>query len=374
MIKYSQWQPQFITADAIDVLKQKQPELLIVDKTRDNLKEIFLLRNPNYRFNKNYEKQFDNFWQKYNNGSNDFVQWIYFSWINTLVRYLSEELYYELRTGRNKNLISEQEQNRFYYSTVVFLGLSVGSHIALTTAMTGGARRMKLVDPTIFSGSNFNRIRVGFQNVGLNKTIVIARQIYEINPYAQIEIYPEGLNKDNAAQILQDADIVIEEMDNPYWKLRIRELAREKGIPVLMATDNGDGVIVDIERYDTNKNLLILNGLIGNLSAEQLKNISNQELPRIVGKIAGANLVVPRMLESVTEIGKTLYSWPQLGTAATMAGSVIAYLARRIILRDKKIKSGRYTINLDKIFESDYQKKWLSRKLVFLKFIHKVSK
>lgn len=367
-----QWQPKIIAADALDELKKTHPELTIVDETKYNIKEVFLLRNPVYRFNPNYGKQFEEFWQLYNH--NDFGRWFYFPWINTLSRYLPEALHLELRTGRNKNLITEQEQNRFYYSTAAFFGMSVGSHIALTAALTGGFRRMKLADPDTFSGDNLNRVRFGFQNVGLNKAVATARQIYEINPYAQLEVYADGVKQDNVEEILQDTDIVIEETDDPYWKLRIRELAREKGIAVLMATDNGDGVIVDIERYDTNRSLPAFNGLTGNLSSEKFKNISSKELLKIVGKIAGANLVVPRMLKSVAAVGTELYSWPQLGTAANMAGSVIAYLARRIIIGDNNIKSGRYSVNPDKIFESDYWQKWPSRKLAFLRFIRDMSR
>ena len=163
-------------------------------------------------------------------------------------------------------------------------------------------------------------------------------------------------------------------MDNPYWKLRIRELAREKWIPVLMGTDNGDGVIADVERYDLNKKLPILNGLTKGITAEKLKTMPPKDLPKVAGKIAGANLVVPRMLESVAEVGKSLYSWPQLGTAANMCGSVIAMLARRIINKDKNIKSGRYSVNPDAIFESDYRRKWFARKIAFIKFVRKMMK
>ena len=173
---------------------------------------------------------------------------------------------------------------------------------------------------------------------------------------------------------MNGADLVVEEMDNPYWKLRARELARDRGIPVLMATDNGDGVIVDIERYDINRNLPILNGYVRGMTAEKLKTMPPKDLPKVAGQIAGAGLVVPRMLESVAEVGKSLYSWPQLGTAANMCGSVIAYLARRIVNKDKNIKSGRYSVNLDSIFESDYKRKWFSRKIAFLRFVRKMMK
>ena len=215
-------------------------------------------------------------------------------------------------------------------------------------------------------------MRTGFQNIGLNKAVAVARQIYEINPYAEIELFQDGLTPENANKILENGDLIVEEMDNPYWKLKIRELARERNIPVLMGTDNGDGVIADVERYDLNKNLPILNGLAKGITADKLKNMPPKDLPKVAGKIAGANLTVPKMLESVAEVGKSLYSWPQLGTAANMCGSIIAMLARRIINKDKNIKSGRYSVNPDAIFEADYKYKWFSRKIAFLKFVRKM--
>lgn len=364
------WRPASISPSEIHLFIEQHPEILVVDKMERNLEELFLLRNPKYRFDKNYKtecKQFLSFYQ-----NDNFGNWFYFSWINSLVRYLPEGLHYELRTGRNKNLITVEEQARFYNAKIVFLGLSVGSHVAVVTAMGGGAKQIKLADPGVFSGDNLNRVRIGFQSVGLNKAVVVARQIFEINPYADIELYPDGLTEENAEAIMMGADLIIEETDNPYWKLKVRELARDRGIPVLMGTDNGDGIIVDIERYDINRELPILNGYIKGITAEKLKSMPPKNLPKIAGKIAGADLVVPRMLRSVAEVGKSLYSWPQLGTAANMCGSVIATLARRIIVKNKNIKSGRYSFNPDAIFESDYKRKWFSRKIEFLKFVRKM--
>ena len=250
------WHPVVVAAGEVGGFVKKHPEILMVDEIRRNLEELFLLRNPRYKFDKNYQSEFEEFFEEYDR--DDFGGWFYLSWQNTIVRYFPEELHQELRTGRNKNLITKEEQTRFYNSTIAFLGMSVGSHVAVVTAMTGGAKHMKLADPDVFSGDNLNRVRTGFQNVGVNKAVVVARQVYEINPYAEIELYPEGVTEENAGKILNGADLVVEEMDNPYWKLRARELARDRGIPVLMATDNGDGVIVDIERYDINRILKCL--------------------------------------------------------------------------------------------------------------------
>jgi len=366
------WQPRLIPAHILKTFLNKHPLLSIIDECRRNLEDLFLLRNPRYRFTQNFQEDFEKFFEKFDHDNSG--NWFYLPWLNAAVHYLKEDLHLELRTGRNKYLITHKEQERFYNSTIAFCGMSVGSHIAIVVAMTGGAKHMKLADPDVFSGDNLNRVRVGFQNVGMKKAAVVARQIYEVNPYAEIKLYPEGVTESNVAEILQGSELIVEEMDNLYWKIRIRELARQNGIPVIMGTDNGDGIIVDVERYDLDKNLPILNGLAKGLTAEKLKNIPPRDIPKIAGKIAGANLVVPRMLESVSEVGKSLYSWPQLGTAANMCGSVLAYLARRIINKDKQIKSGRYAVNPDAIFEAGYKFRWLSRKIAFLKFIRKMMK
>ena len=366
------WQPVLIASNKRESLIATHLEILVIDEVRRNLEELFLLRNPKYKFNKNHQLEFEAFYKEYERS--DFGNWFYFPWLNTLGRFLPEDLHLELRTGRNKYLITEEEQQKFYNATITFLGLSVGSHIAVVVAMTGGAKRMRLADPDVLSGDNLNRVRSGFQNVGVKKAVIAARQVYELNPYAEIELFLDGITERNADKILQGANVVIEEMDSMFWKLRTRELARERAIPVVMGTDNGDGIIVDIERYDINRELPILNGLAKGLSAEKLKAMPPKDLPKVAGKIAGANLVVPRMLNSVAEVGKSLYSWPQLGTAANMCGSVIAMLARRIINKDTRIKSGRYSVNPDAIFESDYKRKWFAREISFVKFIRKMMK
>jgi tRNA threonylcarbamoyladenosine dehydratase len=198
---------------------------------------------------------------------------------------------------------------------------------------------------------------------------MVARQIFEMNPYADIRIYPEGLTEENLETVLEGVDVVVEEMDNPFFKLKVREVAKARGIPVVMGTDNGDGIITDVERFDLDASRPILHGKLGRVTSAALRAMSPRDLPRVAARIAGADRAVPRMLESVTQVGQTLYSWPQLGTAANLCGTVVAYLVRRILLKDPLIRSGRYEVSLDAIFESGYERRWLSRKMAFLRFV-----
>lgn len=377
------WQPQRIASGpgadrVLAEFRHTHPACDVVDQYTKNLEELFLLRHPQYRFNKDYRDALEEFRAAHDGmeGSDAQGAWFYFPWLRTLVHYLSDAEHFELRTGRNRNLINAEEQERYAGATVAIAGMSVGSHIAIVLAMTGGPRHMKLADPDVLSGDNLNRIRIGFSTVGINKSIAVARHLYEIDPYATIELYPDGVTEENAAQFLSGAALVVEEMDDPYWKFRLRELARAERIPVVMGTDNGDGVIVDIERFDREPRRAFFHGLAGDLSAGALKDMKPGELPRVAAQIAGANLAPARMLESVAEVGRTLYSWPQLGTAANLCGSAVAYCARRIILGADNLRSGRYQVNLDGIFESDYhswRRRW-GRIAAFWDFVRTMKK
>ncbi len=338
--------------------------ITLVDGYDEQLLELFLIRNPQYRFDKNYQEPLNAFLQEQLGGreSQQHGSWFFFPWNRTVVHVLPEQEFLELRTARNRNLISAEEQEKFYRATVAVAGLSVGSHGALTIAMTGGAQTFKLADFDTISVSNLNRLRYGVTAVGQHKAEYVARLIAEINPYSEIYLYREGITDENLSSFIAGgnsvpkADILLEGVDNLLMKIRLREAAKTTGVPVLMATDNGDGIIVDIERYDLDPQLLLFNGALGQMTAADFKDFPPTELPKLATKVAGPEYIVPRMLASLLEVGKTLYSWPQLGTAATFTGVASAYLVRAIV-NGGPIPSGKFDINLQNIFSDALTKK-----------------
>jgi len=356
-VNRTDWRPQRVVGKNLEKTLvsfiQKHPGIIVVNQISGQLRELFLLRHPQYRFDQNYQRHLKTFLITNYPHPLSVGQWFYFPWDNRLIHYLNENDHQELRTGRNRFLITAAEQATYYGARVGILGMSVGSHVALTIAMTGGAKYLKLADLDIISGSNLNRIRTGFSALGLSKVKAVARQIYEINPYSQITIFPKGLTDQNIDKFFTADDglsLIIEEMDNPYLKLRAREVARKYKVPMIMAADNGDGVIVDVERYDQEPLRPLLHGILGETKAQDLKSVHPKDLPAIIAKMAGAQFAAPRMLQSVGEVGKSIYSWPQLGTAATMCGSTLANLGRRIILGED-IKSGRFIVNELEMFK-----------------------
>ncbi|HVM77214.1 MAG TPA: ThiF family adenylyltransferase, partial [Candidatus Paceibacterota bacterium] len=250
--------------ESVEAFSKKYPVARVVDYyEKELLKELFLIRNPQFRFNPNYAEAFEAFKKEHCAGRplNEAGVWFYFPWNQTLVHFLPDEMHQELRTARNKYLITEEEQKKFYNCRVGIGGLSVGSHAALTIAMMGGAKFIKIADPDEISGSNLNRIRLDYSYVGTNKCEAVAQLIYQTNPYAEIEAHTEGISVDGLEQFMTGLDVFVECTDHPELKIRSRLVARKLGIPVVMATDNGDGIIFDIERYDLDPNLDLFNGV-----------------------------------------------------------------------------------------------------------------
>jgi hypothetical protein len=249
---------------SLDFLKKRLKVTKVIDTYRLQLEDLFLIRNPRFRFNKNYQKDLTKFVKEHTKGLplEKCGNWVYFPWNGLLVHYLEDSLHQELRTARNKNFITSEEQEKLYNTTIGIAGLSVGSNIAIALSLMGACRKIKIADPDVIAPSNLNRIITDFTNVGINKAVVIARYIYQVNPYAEIEIFEEGINKKNIKEFLKGLDILIEELDDIKIKIEIRKLARRKKIPVIMATDNGDNVIIDIERFDIKPNLPLFHGNI----------------------------------------------------------------------------------------------------------------
>jgi len=327
----------------------------VVDAFKEQLEDLFLIRNPQYRFNKNYKEDFEKFVAAYAGGKplEACGTWVFFPWSKALVHFLNDAEHQEIRTARNRNLITKEEQDKFYNAVIGVAGLSVGSHGAVTLALMGGGREIRLADPDTISATNLNRMRFDFTDVGVNKGELIARYIYQLNPYAKVRLYTDGITDGNIEEFIDGLDVLVEELDEIEMKVRMRIEAKKRKIPVVMVTDNADSVIIDIERFDTNPDLKIFHGNLEGFDVASVRT-SPQKMFEAMARIIDVSLVPPRVLQSVSEVGKTIYSWPQLATAATLSGVAIAYIVRRIVLGEKT-RDGKLEINLEAALDPDYE-------------------
>jgi hypothetical protein len=279
-------------------------------------------------------------------------RYVVYPWRATIVRLPDAATYWRLRTARNRYLLDDHEQRLWSDALIGVAGLSVGGS-ALTVCSLTGARRFRLAEHDRLSITNLNRLPASVCDLGQPKLTIARRRVWEIDPYSSITSFHCGYSPEAAAEFLgtapsaQRLTVLIEEMDDLRAKIDIRLRARSAGIPVVMATDNGDNAIIDVERFDLDRDYPLFHGRAGALAEVSDADLADPRTKaRIVQSIVGTDLT-PRTRFSLTEVGRSLRSWPQLGTAATVAGASAAYAARMVAL-GHPLPSGRYRIDLDR--------------------------
>jgi hypothetical protein len=284
----------------------------------------------------------------------------YFPWDGTLIRLPRKSELRALRTSRNRNLITAEEQKKLYGATIFVAGLSVGSNIVEALVSQGIGGKFIVADMDIIEPSNLNRIRAPYRDIGTHKADAIAMRMNEIDPYLEFELYRDGVDQQSLLEILDKhkPDIIIDEMDQLQLKIKMRREAQKRGVAVLSAADDGDSALLDVERYDLEPDYTPYHGLIPADVLNYLETatgIPRQTLGVLIGKyFVGSKNIPLRMFKSLAEVSKTLPSWPQLGGAATQAGIAIAYAARRIILGER-LDAGRFIIGPDQVLDGDVQ-------------------
>lgn len=331
-----------------NLLKEK-PHIKIYDTILDQLQNLIKSRSPK-RVLKSGEVE-ERINQKLNGlPAESYGLWVYYPWSERMVHILDKDEFIELRTDRNKYKITPEEEVELSKKKIGVIGLSVGQSVSLTLAMERSFGELRIADFDELEITNLNRLRSGVHNLGIKKTVLVAREIAEIDPFLNVVCFHQGINEDNLETFLTDngkLDILIDECDGVDIKIQCRVAAKKHNIPVLMeASDRGT---IDIERFDLEPNRPLLHGFIEHLDISKLKNLktSEEKIPYIL-PIAGIETLSPRMKASALEVAQTITTWPQLASAVTYGGGMTADICRRILLNQLH-QSGRYFIDIEEL-------------------------
>lgn len=326
----------------------------VCDEIYGQLEELIKVQNPSANFKQDEYQELIN---KHLDGKDiqEYGVWVYYRWNQKLVHLLDEEEFIEVRTNRNRNKITREEQNKLRTKKIGIVGLSVGQSIALTMVMERICGELRLADFDTAELSNLNRIRTGVHNLGLNKTIIAAREILEIDPFLNIKIFSDGLNEGNMDDFFLGGgklDLFIEVCDGLNVKIKSRFKAREFQIPVVM--DTNDRGMLDVERFDLEPARAILHGLADGLNPDSIEHLTNEEKIPYILKMVGADTMSARLKASMLEVKKSINTWPQLASSVTLGGGVTTDVSRRILL-DQFHDSGRYYVDLEEIIDNKTQ-------------------
>ena len=273
-------------------------------------------------------------------------RWVYYPWRRAVVRLLAGRPFTALRLDRNRNKLTTAEQSRLRTLRVGVIGLSAGHTIAHVLAMEGLVGEIRLADFDTLELSNLNRVPASVLDLGVNKAVVAARRIAEIDPYLRVVVVPEGVNRENLDSFLEGLDVVVEECDSLDMKFLVREAARERRIPVIMETS--DRGVLDVERFDVDPDRPIFHGLLGDMDSERLAGLSLAEKAPFVIRLIGARDASARGAASLLEVGQTITGWPQLGSEITLGAATVAAAVRRLGL-SSELPSGRVRFDVEEI-------------------------
>lgn len=246
-----------------------------------------------------------------------------------------DELYAEL-TMRNRGLISLAEQEVLRRATILVAGCGAVGGATVEPLVRAGAEHFILAEPGTYEYNNANRQNMRIQDIGKNKASAFAEKMPDINPYAEFEVHTDGITDANVADLVGQADLIIDGVDvtEPpalQAKFALHREAKRLRKPVIGGYDIAGAQWTPI--YDYRKpNQKLLEG-----------KISETDLPGLTPLGFLSKVISPLKIpiEMIPEIERQLIgqsaSMPQLGYTALQFGVLVVRLAFDLLM-DRPVK------------------------------------
>ena len=147
----------------------------------------------------------------------------------------------------------EEGQKKIKQATVFIAGAGgLGSPVAIYLA-AAGVGRLRISDFGKPELSNLNRqILHNEKDIGKNKAISAKETLTNINPRVEVENISDKIERENISQLVGDAQIIVDCMDNFPTRHILNEYAVKTGLPFVHAGVSGmSGQITFIHTPET---------------------------------------------------------------------------------------------------------------------------
>lgn len=333
----------------------------VVDLFDPLLMEWMLVLNPHYKLEADrLEGRFAEFRREYQGAgaSEDAGSWVLYP-NGLLLHLLSPEDQYLLRTSRNIGLFTADEQARIRTARIAVAGLSVGGMCATTLAMEG-VSRFYLTDFDRLACSNLNRLASSLSRVGVRKTDIVAEKIWDIDPFAEVVLNPNGYDADSNEDLFRAGskpNVLIDAMDSIEAKIAVREACRKHRVPIVWMMDIGDGLVqIGCERYDRDDSYPAFHGRITDMERRLDRPLNYVES---LLSIIDVNRLPHRFADSFDRACKSRGAGiSQLAGTVSIAAGAMARTARRIVMDEDVVPE--FFIDVDEKADPDYQAHWAS--------------
>ena len=263
---------------------------------------------------------------------------------------MDREQFLRAAFSRNLGLIAEDEQNLLAEARIAVAGAGgVGGLHVLTLARLG-VGKFRVADFDTFDAVNINRqFGAMTSTIGKHKAEVIAEMTRDINPYAEVDVFPDGVTLDNLDAFLSDVQVYVDGID--FFEIEIRRAVfkrcRELGIYALTAAPLGFGATLQVFAPD-------------GMSFDDYFGISDKltYMEKIAAFAAG---LAPRPYHikylDLTRVSMARKTGPAVSPACTLASSLIATETVKIITGKGVVRPVPHYLQFDMLrnkFKSGY--------------------
>ncbi len=121
-------------------------------------------------------------------------------------------------------------------SKICVVGVGGIGNPVITQLTAMGVGKIRIVDRDVVEISNLHRQHLYTdEDIGKVKVEAASERLRKINPHVEIEALPISVTKYNAAEIVQDFDIVIDALDSIDARYALNDACIKNGIPLIYA-------------------------------------------------------------------------------------------------------------------------------------------
>jgi molybdopterin/thiamine biosynthesis adenylyltransferase len=141
---------------------------------------------------------------------------------------------------RNMGTIGLDGQIKLLQSAVAVVGAGGLGSTVIELLARQGIGQLIIIDNDRFTEQNLNRqIMSTEENLGKYKVIAAAKRVKEINSATTVTVFRERLTRENAQELLGNARVAVDGLDNLPSRLVVEQACRRLAIPYVYASIAG---------------------------------------------------------------------------------------------------------------------------------------
>lgn len=247
---------------------------------------------------------------------------------------------YHRAFSRNIGWVTEEEQASLRNKRIAIAGMGgVGGFHLLTLARLGIAK-FNISDLDAFEVENFNR-QAGavVSSLGQPKVDVLERMAHDVNPEAEIRVFPKGVSADNLDDFFRDVDLYVDGLDFFAFDARERVFAycEQHRIPAVTVAPLG-------------MSAALLNFIPGQMSFEAYFQVAGKpELEKAIRFLVGLApaLLHRHYLADKSRVDLKTRRGPSTVMACQLCAGVAATETLKILLKRGKVWAAPHGIQYD---------------------------